>query len=94
MSLIVSFEDFENTVRVTKDGLCSVYDVMKVAGMTQPGRSWGRMCQKFPELKDRVEFHKFPGRGQRETPVANGQSSPNRRSLSSPQHRQHPHRSL
>ena len=70
MSLIVNFEDFHNTVRATEDGLYSVYDVIRFSGMTNPGRSWGGLTRRFPELKDRVENFKFPGRGQRDTPVA------------------------
>ncbi|KAK9864118.1 hypothetical protein WJX84_008560 [Apatococcus fuscideae] len=48
----------------------SVYDAIKVmTGNPNPRKTWLDMSQKHPEILSLVTYHKFPGQGQRDTPV-------------------------
>lgn len=68
---VVSFEDKE--IRITPDQRISVYDVL-VAFTGQSikaiHKSWYRINQQHPEVEALCQYYKFPGQGQRETPVA------------------------
>lgn len=58
------------TIRRTPDGKCSVYDLIAVVGgQKNPHEVWKRLCKQYPEVLTFCENFKFPGRGQRETPV-------------------------
>lgn len=58
-------------IRVTPDGRYSVFDVIKViGGKKNPHDAWKALTEQFPELGCEVDYLKFPGRGQRFTPVA------------------------
>lgn len=62
------------TIRVTPDKYASIYDVMKVAGVgREPTHTWNDIKSKSPAILTSVKYHKFPGRGQRDTPVIHGQ---------------------
>jgi hypothetical protein len=71
MTNIISFQDFQdNEIRVTPDGRYSVYDVIRFCGKKNPHDAWKVLCQQFSEVIGKTENFKFPGRGQKETPVA------------------------
>jgi hypothetical protein len=56
--------EIENTPMV------AVFDVFCIIGdCKNPRDSYFRICKKYPEIKKRVIYHKFPGKGQNETPV-------------------------
>lgn len=58
-------------IRATQDGRYSVIDIIRIIGEKKNSyESWDRFCDKFPEIAHEVENFKFPGRGQRFTPVA------------------------
>ena len=60
------------TIRTTSDGYASIYDVMRVAGVGRTSTlAWDELKEKIPALD--VKYFKFVGRGQRDTPVINGQ---------------------
>lgn len=75
------------TIRTTEDGYASIYDVMKIAGVGRDApTTWSELKSKLPQpgvttgvtsdpLNPRplVKSFKFPGRGQRDTPVVSGQ---------------------
>lgn len=69
MTNIVRFDDFGSEIRVTEDGRYSVYDVIKFCGKKNPRQVWEELCETFPSLLDVVAMYKFPGQGQRQTPV-------------------------
>jgi hypothetical protein len=57
-------------IRRTPDGKCSVYDLISiVGGQKNPRRVWNDLKSKYPEVVRKTYNFKFPGRGQRETPV-------------------------
>jgi hypothetical protein len=56
-------------VRVTPDNRYSVYDVIRACGKKNPTSVWISLTERFPGLQ-LTEKYKFPGRGQRDTPVA------------------------
>lgn len=57
-------------VRVTPDGRVSVYDFIKVVGQQKsPWVVWNRICKGYPEVLTKCKNFKFPGKGQRKTPV-------------------------
>lgn len=70
-------------VRVTPDGRVSVYDFLKAAcGLNNPRQLWGGdkkkrkggqrgLVDRHPELVQHLDEFKFPGKGQRKTPVMN-----------------------
>lgn len=59
-------------IRKTEDGCFSVYDLIRIAGGKKGERKvWERLCKDHPELVTKCHNFKFPGKGQRNTPVAN-----------------------
>ncbi len=59
-------------IRVTSDERYSVFDVVEViGGKKNPWDAWNALSEQFPEVLGKVEDFKFPGRGQRLTPVTN-----------------------
>ena len=78
MTNLIRFEDFTDSgIRITDDGRFSVFDVIEFCGKKNPVQVWSGdnrangLTSKYPELPQKVEDFKFPGRGQRFTPVAN-----------------------
>lgn len=64
----IVFED--ESMRRTGDGRVSVFDLIKVVGGQQnPKDVWKALCRDFPEVVDFSDYFKFPGKGQRDTPV-------------------------
>lgn len=60
----------DGQIRVTPAGQPSVFDMIKVlAGSGNPRRDWARIVKEHPEVVSKTDNLKFPGRGQRETPV-------------------------
>ena len=47
----------------------SIYDLIRVCGHKNPRDAWKRLCDKYPEVVAYSDNLKFPGSGQRETPV-------------------------
>jgi hypothetical protein len=59
------------TIRVTPTGQPSVFDMIRVlGGQKNPRDVWERLTESHPEVVGKCDNLKFPGRGQRETPVA------------------------
>lgn len=56
-------------IRRTDDGRISVFDALKVVGAANPRDTWRRLVEAFPEVVASVDNLKFPGAGQRLTPV-------------------------
>jgi hypothetical protein len=57
-------------IRRTPDGRCSVYDLISVVGgLKNPRDTWKTLLERHPEVVEKIDNFKFPGRGQRETPV-------------------------
>lgn len=66
--------DFGTEVRFTDDGHVSVYDAITFAtGDKNPRKTWGRLSEQYPEVVAFRYNFKFPGKGQRETPVTDFQ---------------------
>ena len=71
------------TIRTTSDGYASIYDVMRVAGVGRTSTlAWDELKSRFFQFENTsdtsnsrplVKAFKFPGRGQRDTPVVSGQ---------------------
>lgn len=63
-----------STIRVTEDGRFSVFDVLVAFGVCKTSRNapevWNRITERNSEVITFCDNFKFPGRGQRETPVA------------------------
>ena len=62
-----------HTIRVTEDGRFSVFDVLVGFGVCDKAHcaeTLNRIADKYPEVNGFCVNFKFPGRGQRETPVA------------------------
>jgi hypothetical protein len=58
-------------IRVTSVGQPSVFDMIRVlGGQKNPRDTWANLVEKYPEVVGKCDNLKFPGRGQRETPVA------------------------
>lgn len=58
-------------IRITKDGCPSVFDMIKVlGGQKNPRDAWKRLIETHPEVVGKCDNLRFPGAGQRETPVA------------------------
>ena len=65
------FEDFGDDVRFTPDGRISVYDgIAYTTGHKNPRQVWNELSARLPEVVQKTDNFQFPGRGQRETPVA------------------------
>lgn len=61
------------TIRTTAGGYASVYDIMRVAGVGRNSTlAWDELKHKLPAAHS-SKYFKFAGRGQRDTPVINGQ---------------------
>ena len=61
--------DFGN-IRVSEDERFSVYDIIRViGGKKSPRETWKRLTEEYPEVVTKAAMHKFPGAGQRKTPV-------------------------
>lgn len=66
----------DGTIRVTPDGQPSVFDMIKVlGGQKDPHKVWSRLADAHPEVRTNCPNFKFPGRRQRETPVAKNKES-------------------
>ena len=75
-NLSVFAGEFEgNGIRVTEDGRFSVFDVLVAFGVadkkSNAKNTLERISSKYSEVTAFCSNFKFPGRGQRETPVAN-----------------------
>jgi len=65
----IVFEDQQ--IRRTADGGVAVFDLIGVVGgQINPRKDWERLSRRYPEVVAKCYNLKFPGRGQRETPVA------------------------
>ena len=63
-------------IRVTEDGRYSVYDTIKViGGKKNPRDAWNALGVMYPEVVGKTDNFKFPGGGQRFTPVANAENT-------------------
>lgn len=84
MTNLITFDNFDNAeIRITEDGRYSVYDVIRFCtGSKNPSQFWNGdktdrptrqkgIVERFPEVIRKTDNFKFPGKGQRETPVAN-----------------------
>ena len=73
-NLSVFAGDYEGqSIRVTEDGRFSIYDVLVAFGITDKAHAQEtlkRAQDKYSEVVQSCSYFKFPGRGQRETPVA------------------------
>lgn len=58
-------------IRRTEDGRISVFDALQVVGSKNPRDTWSRLVDAFPEVVESTDNLKFPGAGQRLTPVTN-----------------------
>lgn len=66
----------DGTIRVTPEGQPSVFDMIKVlGGQKDPHKVWSRLTESHPEVRTKCRNLKFPGPGQRETPVAKDKES-------------------
>lgn len=66
----------DGTIRVTPSGQPSVFDMIKVlGGQKNPRDTWIRLTEAHPEVVAKTDNLKFPGPGQRETPVAKDKES-------------------
>lgn len=61
----------DGEIRVTPEGQPSVFDMIKVlGGQRNPRDVWARLSQTHPEVVGKCDNLRFPGPGQRDTPVA------------------------
>ena len=75
MTNIITFDGFENSdIRVTPSGEYSVFDVIKFCGKKNPRDAWNTLLTQYSEVVAKTDNFKFPGRGQRNTPVATRQN--------------------
>ncbi|WP_104992766.1 hypothetical protein [Deinococcus sp. NW-56] len=56
-------------IRRTDDGRISVFDALQVVGAKNPRDMWKRLVDAFPEVVEICDNLRFPGAGQRLTPV-------------------------
>lgn len=73
MSNLTPFEFEGQVIRSTGDGRFSIYDVLVafgVCGVKDCRNVFKRICDKYSEVLTFSENFKFPGRGQRETPIS------------------------
>ncbi len=65
--------DTFGTIRINKDGLISVFDLIQVCaefkGQDSKYMVWIKLTERFPEVLSKVEDFKFQGKGQKNTPV-------------------------
>jgi hypothetical protein len=69
--LLTIIPELDNAaIRRTPDSRCSVYDLISATGgQTNPRDTWKTLVERHPEVVGKTDNFKFPGRGQRETPV-------------------------
>jgi hypothetical protein len=61
----------DGSIRITPMGQPSVFDMIKVlGGQKAPHKAWERLTGSHPEVLTKCQNLRFPGPGQRETPVA------------------------
>jgi len=61
----------DGEIRVSPSGQPSVFDMIRVlGGQKNPHQVWARIVETHSEVVPKCENFRFPGRGQRETPVA------------------------
>jgi len=61
----------EGAIRITSAGQPSIFDIIKVlGGQKNPHQVWDRLSETHPEVLTKCENLRFPGPGQRDTPVA------------------------
>lgn len=61
----------DGSIRVTSAGQPSVFDMIKIlGGQKNPHQVLQRLVETHPEVLTKCEDFRFPGRGQRDTPVA------------------------
>lgn len=61
----------DGEIRITSAGQPSVFDMIKIlGGQKNPHQVWERLFESHPEVLTKCENFRFPGRGQRDTPVA------------------------
>jgi hypothetical protein len=71
LALPFGSEDVPSSIRITPDGRISVYDgIGYTTGQKNPHDAWKRIVEPYPEVLAKCENFQFPGKGQRETPVA------------------------
>ena len=59
-------------IRQSEDGYYSIFDIIRILGGQKGERKvWERLQKPYPEVVAKCHNFKFPGRGQRETPVTN-----------------------
>lgn len=64
----------EGKIRVAPSGKVSVFDVIAaVTGDTNPRRAWADLAKRHPEVVPKTYNFRFPGKGQRVTPVTDRQ---------------------
>lgn len=67
---ITSWESDNGVIRVTSEGQPSVFDIIKVlGGLKNPRKTWERLIKTHPEIITWIQYYKFKGPGQRETPI-------------------------
>lgn len=71
--LLTVIPELDNAaIRRTPDGKCSVYDLIATVGnQKNPRQAWNRLVEQYPEVVPKCDNFKFPGKGQRKTPVTN-----------------------
>lgn len=75
-SAIAPWTNENGTIRVTPEGQPSVFDMIEVlGGQKSPRKAWERLKEAHPEVVLRCHNLRFPGPGQRETPVAKDKES-------------------
>lgn len=63
MTNLVTFEQFDETIRQTPDGRFSVYDVIRFCGKKNPRDAWRVLIEKYSECVGKTDTYKFPGKG-------------------------------
>ena len=60
----------DGAIRISPEGQPSVFDMIKVlGGQKNPRRAWADLVETHPEVVAKTDNLKFPGPGQRDTPV-------------------------
>jgi hypothetical protein len=69
--LTIIITELDNAeIRRTSDGRCSVYDLIQVVtGKRNPRQAWNNLAEAYPEVVQKCDNFKFPGQGQKETPI-------------------------
>lgn len=61
----------DGEIRMTSSGQASIFDIIRVlGGQKSPHKVWERLCESHAEVLTKCQNFRFPGQGQRETPVA------------------------